>query len=150
MHGTCCCTRWHRGHVTLSSFIGMGTCVRNDSELTRASLSASFVSFKRRSSSCRVIRDGILANCANMSKQKGVLSPLKGFFFRDSSKRISFCFSLSLGRPRHVQWFLTSLVGVLRQVSGYTVTSTIYQNVYPPAAMWKAVLLRQASLPLNR
>ena len=32
-----------------------------------------------------------------MSKQKGALSPLKGFFFKDSTKRISFCFSLSLG-----------------------------------------------------
>ena len=45
--------------------------------------------------------------------------------------------------------FLTLLVGVLHQVSSRTVASTIYQNVYPPAAMWKAVLLRQASFPLN-
>jgi len=39
----------------------------------------------------------MLANCANMSKRKGVSSPLKGFCFKDSSKRISFYFSLSLG-----------------------------------------------------
>jgi len=67
---------------------------------------------ERRSSSCRLIRAGILANCANMSKQKGVLSPLEGFFFKDSSKRISFCFSLSFstgtwtgaGIPNVVGW----------------------------------------------
>jgi len=32
-----------------------------------------------------------------MSKQKGVFNPLEGSFFKDSSKRISFCFSLSFG-----------------------------------------------------
>ena len=85
------------GHETLSSFIGDDTYVRNDSESARASLSASLIFFERWSSSCRVIRARILANCANMSKPKGALSPLDGFFFKDSSKRISFCFSLSFG-----------------------------------------------------
>ena len=84
------------GHET-PFFVGAGTCVRNDSESASASLSASLVFFKRRSSSCRVIRAEILANYANMSKRKGALSPLEGFFFKDSSKRISFCFFLSLG-----------------------------------------------------
>jgi len=97
MHGTCCCTRWHRGHEVPSSFVGMGTCVRNNFGSARASLSASLVSFERRSSLCRVIRAGILTNFANMSKQKGVLSPPEGFFFKDSSKWISFCFFLSFG-----------------------------------------------------
>jgi len=43
------------GHEAPSSFVGVGTCVRNDSESASASLSASLVFFKRRSSSCRVI-----------------------------------------------------------------------------------------------
>ena len=97
MQETCCCTRWYRVHDAPSSFVRMGTCVRNNSESTKASLSASLVSLERQSSSCRVIRAGILTNWANMSKQKGVLSPLKGFFFKDSSKQISFYFSLSFG-----------------------------------------------------
>ena len=45
---------------------------------------------------------------------------------------------------------LMSLVGGLCQVSGRTVASTIYQNVYPLAAMWKAVLLSRASFFLSR
>ena len=92
MHGICCCTRWHWGHEAPSYVVGMGTCVRNDSKSARASLSASLVSFERRSSSCRVIRAEILANCPNTSKREEVLSPWEGFFFKDTSKRISFCF----------------------------------------------------------
>ena len=151
MQGTCCCTRWHWGHKAPSSCVRICTCVRNDSESVRASLSASLISLKRQSSSCRVIRAGILANCVNMSKRKGILSPLG-----DSSSKIhqsespsAFLCPLALG-PGQVQRFLASLVGVLRQMSDRTVASTIYQIVCPPVAMWKAVLLRQASLPLSR
>jgi len=80
-------------------------------------------------------RARILANCANMSKRKESLSPLEGFFLKDSSKQISFCFSLSLSTgPGQVQRFSTSLVGVLYLVSGRIVTSIVYQNVCPPAA----------------
>jgi len=75
---------------------GLWQCVRNDSESASASLSASLVSFKRRSSSCMVIRAGILANWANMSKRKGILSPGPGGFFRTWSKRTSFCFSFPI------------------------------------------------------
>ena len=82
MHGTCCCTIWHWGHETPSSFVKNSNCIRNDSESVNAFLSASLVSFERWSSSCRVIQAGILANCANMSKWKGVLSPLGGFFLQ--------------------------------------------------------------------
>ena len=54
------------GHEAPSSFVGIeGTCVRNDFKSASASLSASLVSFERRSSSCRLIRAGILASCAN-------------------------------------------------------------------------------------
>ena len=81
MHGTCYYTRWHRGHESPSSFVVMGTCVRNNSESARASLSASFVSFERQSSSCRVIRAGILANCAQSEREYWVL-------WKDSSSRI--------------------------------------------------------------
>jgi len=98
--------------------------------------------------SYRVIRDGILANCVNISKRMRVFSPLERFFFKDSSKRISLCFFLSFSTgPGQV---LTSLVGVLRQMSGRTTASTIYQNVCQLAVMWRVMLLKQASLPLNR
>ena len=40
-----------------------------------------------------VIRAGILANWANMSKRKGMLSPGPEGFFRTWSNQISFCFS---------------------------------------------------------
>ena len=85
MHGTCYCTRCIGGRK-LHLLLGIGTCVRNDSESASASLSASLDSFERQSSSCRVIRAGILANYVNMSKRKGALSLMEGFFFKDSSK----------------------------------------------------------------
>ena len=65
---------------------------RNDSELASASLSASLVSFKRWSSLYMVIQAGILASWANMSKQKGMLSPEPEGFFRTWSNQASFCF----------------------------------------------------------
>ena len=43
-----------------------------------------------------VIRAGILASRANMSKQKGMLSPGPEGFFRTWSNLISFCFSFSV------------------------------------------------------
>jgi len=76
------------------SFLGVsGICVRNDSELASASLSASLVSFERRSSSCMMIRAGILASWATMSKRKGILSPGPEDFFKIWSNQTSFCFS---------------------------------------------------------
>jgi len=73
-------------------------CVKNDSELASASLSASLVSFERRSSSCMVIRAGILASWASMSKRKGILSTGPESFFRIWSNRTSFCFSFPVVR----------------------------------------------------
>jgi len=69
-----------------------------------ASLRASLVSFNRRSSSCRVIRAGILENCVNMSKRKGVFSPFEGSFFNNLSNRTSFCFPLSSGGDGTETW----------------------------------------------
>ena len=80
------------GHEAPSSFVRNDACVRNDSESASASLSASLVFFERRSSSCRVIRAGILANCPNISKQKGALSPLEGFFFKDHQSEFPYVF----------------------------------------------------------
>ena len=86
MDSTCRCTKWHWGHKILLSLVGItSTSVRKDFELASASLSAFLVSFESQSSSCRVIQAGILASCANMSKWKGVLSPLEGSFFKDLS-----------------------------------------------------------------
>ena len=68
-------------------------CVKNDSELASTSLSASLVSFERRSSSCMVIRAGILASWASISKRKGMLSPGPEGFFRIWSNQTSLCFS---------------------------------------------------------
>jgi len=68
----------------VSSLGVSGICVRNDSELASASLSASLVFFERRSSSCMVIRAGILASWVNISKQKGMLSPGPEGFFRNN------------------------------------------------------------------
>ena len=83
IHGTCRCTKWHWGHgARLSSREIEGTWVRKDSKSASTSQSASRVSFERQSSSCRIIRDGILVSCANMSKRKGVLSPWEEFFFQ--------------------------------------------------------------------
>jgi len=45
-----------------------GTYAKNDSKIASASLNTSFVSFERWSSSCRVIRAGILTSYANISK----------------------------------------------------------------------------------
>ena len=70
--------------------------VRNDFELASLSLSASLISFERRSSSCMMIRAGILASWANMSKRKGMLSPGPEGFFRTWSNQTSFCFSFSV------------------------------------------------------
>ena len=77
----------------MSSLGVSGICVRNDSELTSASLSASLVSCERRSNSCMVIRADILASWANISKQKGMLSLGPEGFFMIWSDRTSFCFS---------------------------------------------------------
>jgi len=65
---------------------------------------ASLVYFERRSSSCRVIRAELLTSCANMSKQKGVLSPFEGSFFNDLSNQTFFCFPLSSGRNGAEAW----------------------------------------------
>jgi len=81
IHDTCC-TIWHWGQEAPLSSVGMqGTRVKKDSESANTSLSASLVSFKRRSSSCRVIRAGILAIYANMSKRNGAFLE-KGSFSR--------------------------------------------------------------------
>ena len=96
MDGTCRCTKWHWEHRVLLSLIGIaGTYVRQDSESTSTSLSASLISFKRQSSSCRVIWAKILASYANMLKWKGALSPFEGSFFNDLSNRTSIWFFLS-------------------------------------------------------
>jgi len=58
------------------------TCVRKDYESACASLSASFVSFERWSSLCKVIRFGILASCANLSKQKRSVEPFWRIFLQ--------------------------------------------------------------------
>ena len=87
--------------------------VRNDSELASASLSASLVSFERRRSSCMVIRAGILASWANMSKRKGVSSPGPEGFFRTWSNRTSFGFSFPLvGTEADAGIVLTSFAAV--------------------------------------
>jgi len=119
MQGTCCCTRWHRGHEAPSSFVGMGTSVKNDSKSVRACLSAFLVSLERRSSSCSVIRAWILASCANMSKQKEYWVLWKDFSSKfHQSESPAFLCPLALG-PGQVQRFLTSLVGELCQVWSY-------------------------------
>jgi len=93
-----------------------GIYVRKDSKSVSTSLSISLVFFERRSSSYRVIRSGILASYANMSKRKGALSILK-----DSSSMIyrigpPFAFLCPVAgmvpKPRLVQLFLTSLAAV--------------------------------------
>ena len=98
-------------HVFRGVGDGTCTCVRNDSVSASTSLSASLVFLERRSRSCRVIRPRILANCANMSKRKGALSPREGFFFKNSSKRISFYFSLSLGTGAWTSAAVSDVVG---------------------------------------
>ena len=133
MQGTCCCTKWQWGHSAPMSSIGIeGTSVKNNFELASASLSAYLISLERRSSSCRVIRAGILANCANMLKPKGALIPWEGVFFNALSKRTSFCFSLSSARmmPGQVQWLPTLLDVVYSRRSGRTVTCTTCQTEY--------------------
>ena len=77
----------------MSSSRVSGICVRNESEIARASMSASLVSFERRSRSCMVIRAEILASCINISKRKVKLSPGPKGFFKMRSNRTSFCFS---------------------------------------------------------
>jgi len=99
-----------------------GTCVRKDSESESASLSASIVSFERQSSSCRVIRVEILASCANISKQKGALSPFGGSFFNNLSNRTSFCFPLSNDGDGAETW----TGAVVPNVIGYCVSSAVW------------------------
>ena len=70
-----------------------GICVRNDSKLASASLSASLVSFERRSNLSMVVRAKILASWANMSKRKGTSSPGSEGFFKTRSNQTSFSFS---------------------------------------------------------
>jgi len=74
----------------------------------------------------------ILASCVNMSKQKEVLSPWEGFFFKDLSKRISFCFSFpmtGLAVKLGLVWRWPMLFTVVScQVFDRTVTSTVYQT----------------------
>ena len=91
-------------------------CVRNDSELASAFLSASLVSFERRSSSCMVIRVEILANWANMSKQKGMLSPGLKASSGSGQTELLFAFLFPLSGPE-LAWVLvlTSFVVVSRQ-----------------------------------
>jgi len=73
--GTFDYTWWHSEYKGWVSSLGISSiCVRNDSELASASLGAFLVSFERWSSLCMVIRAGILASWANISKQKGTSS----------------------------------------------------------------------------
>ena len=105
------------------SLVGIvGTYVRKDSELASTSLSASLTSFERRSSSCRVIRAGILASCANMSKRKGALSPFGGSFFNNLLDQTSFCFLLSSGGDGVEAW----TGAVVPNVIGYCVFSGVW------------------------
>ena len=131
--GACCCTKWHLGYrVPLLLVEIAGTCVRKDSGSECASLSASLVSFERRSSSCRVIRAGILASCANTSKRKEALSPFEGSLFKDLSNQTSFCFSLSSGRDGTETWtgaVISDVVAALsHRGSDCTVIITIFQT----------------------
>ena len=100
-----------------------GICVRNDSELVSASLSASLVLFERRRGSCMVIRAGILSSWANMSKRKGVLSPglkassgygqtglLSASLFLSSEPELVWV--LIVGKPRTKSVYLKSRVKV--------------------------------------
>jgi len=133
MDGTCHCTRWHWGHWVRLSLLGTaGTYVRKDSESASASLNTSFISFERQSSSCKVIRAGILANCANMSKQKRVLSPLKESFLKDLSNRTSFCFPLSNDGDGAEAWtgaVVPDIINIMSHwESVHTVTSTVFQT----------------------
>ena len=99
----------------MSSLEISGICVRNDSELASASLSASLVSFERCSSSCMVIQARILANWANMSKRKATLSTGPEDFFRTWSNHTSSS-SLFPGSGLELEWVLvlTSFVVVSR------------------------------------
>ena len=114
-----------RSPVVIST--DLSTCVRKDSESASASLSASLVSFESQSSSCRVIRARILASCANMSKRKGVLSPLKGSFSRICRIEptfVSFCpVAGMVSKLELVQLFPTSLAAVSPRGSSRIVTS---------------------------
>ena len=89
------------------------TCVKKDSESASASLNASLVSFERRSNSCRVRQARILGSCANISKRKGALSPLEGFFFKNLSNQTSFCFSLFSGRDGVEAWTGAVILNVI-------------------------------------
>jgi len=122
MDGTWCCTKWHRAYGVPLSLVGIaGTCVGKDSELASASLSASLVSFERRSSSCRVIQVGILASYANMSNWKGTLRLCEEIFFNAFSNWTSFCFSLSSGWDGAWAWIV-----VVPDVVGCCVSSGIW------------------------
>ena len=114
------------------SLVGIiDTCVKKDSELASASLSVSVVSFERQSSSFRVIRAGILASCASISKQKGRRALEKG-----SSLRIcqivppfaSLCPVVGMMvRPALLQLFSMSLSTMSHWGSERTVISTVFQ-----------------------
>jgi len=112
--------------------------------LASASLSASLISFERRSNSCRVIRAGILASCANMSKWKETLRPF--VICRIVPPFASLCPTAGMVlKPELVQLFPKSLAIVSRQGSGCTVTGTTFWTGCLPFARWRAVPLRQAS-----
>ena len=90
--------------------------VRNDSELASTSLSSSLVSFERRRSLCMIIRAGILASWANMSKRKGMLSPgPEGLFRHDRTGFLSASLFPSSGAKTMWIFVLTSSAIVSRQ-----------------------------------
>ena len=126
------------GHGISLSLVGIAdTYVRKDSESVSASLSASLISFETRNSPCRVIRVGILASCANMSKQKGALSPFEGSFFNDLSNRTSFYFSLSSGGDDAKAWtsaVVPNVVGCCISLRGLVVLSQILSS--RPGTYW--------------
>jgi len=100
-------------------FSGLQHMCQNDSELASASLSAFLISFERRSSLYIVIRAGILASCANISKRKGASSPELEVFFNTQSNRTSCCFSFpSVGTEART--------GISTDVVGCCVSSVVF------------------------
>jgi len=91
MHKTCCDAKQHRGHGVPLSLVGIDdTCIRKDSESASASLSASLVSLERRSSSCKVVRAGILASLPLYQNGRGYWVLEKGSSSRLSQIRLLF------------------------------------------------------------
>jgi len=108
-----------RNKAWLSSSKASSICIRNDSELASTSLSASLVFFKRWSSSCIVIRAGILANCTNILNQKGASSRGPEVFFNTQSNWTSYCFSFpSAGAEAGI--------GTSFDIVGYCVSSVVF------------------------